>query len=154
MMLKLRAEVLLIAVLFSSVMFSGCSFSYTFDFSGFVKNAKDGKPIAGAKIYSLYGDIGIKPGPAREPIAVTKADGRISFVVTLSNSAKPIGGTGAKWALLIVKEGYADSCVDLGFVRWPDSPKDHGSVSLEVTMSEAAAVGQRGPKDGIGKPEF
>ncbi len=114
---------------------SGCSFSYTFEVSGVIRDAMDGKPVVGARIYSLHDNLQGTPNPDSKPVAVTEGDGSFSFVESISDISFEIDHS-AKWVLFISNDGFEDKRCDLRKVKRTQSAKEPGEVYLELLISE------------------
>ncbi len=114
---------------------SGCSYSYTFEVSGVIRDAMDGKAIVGAKIYSLHYNLEAPPDQGAKPIAITKDDGSFSFVESISDGSFSFDRS-AKWVLFISSEGFDDKRCDLRKVKRTESAKESSPVYLELLMTE------------------
>jgi hypothetical protein len=118
----------------AGVMLAGCQYSYTFEVSGIVQRAADGKPIPGVQIFSLHNVPSGEPAPDEEPVAVTGADGRFSFVETVGDVYFLHGEGKTDWHLFLRKEGFEKESIDLRTVHRPESTKTRVPIFVVVYL--------------------
>src|SRR5262245_4192929 len=117
---------------------SGCQYAYPFEVLGVVKNAKDGKPIPGAKLYSLHITPTGEPHPGDNPIAVTGEDGSFTFVEEVRDVYFLHGEGKTDWTLFISQDGFNKESVSLRSVRKPANTGTRVPIFVVVYLLENA----------------